>query len=307
MKTKLLIAYQSMFIGGSTTALISFLSTIDYDKYDVDLQLFKKYGDLINLVPDKVNILPFADKKYNIFIKLIISLFTGALFKALFYNIVNKKSGLNLEFLGDCQAKYFTKKNTKYYDYAIGYMEGWANKYVAYNVNAKVKYAWLHSTLNNITAHNELLCRWADRFDKIVLVSEAVKLDFVNQIPELSNKAIALENLLIDEVVKNQSNVQVKDEDYINILNKKSFKICTVCRIDLHIKGIDRIISAAKSLKEKGYDFCWYIVGGGNELERLKLSICENGLSDCLFALGQKCNPYPYIVLADIFVLASRV
>lgn len=307
MKTKLLIAYQSMFIGGSTTALISFLSAIDYDKYEVDLQLFKKYGDLIDFVPDKVNILPLADKKFNALKKIIISLFTGTLFKAFIYNLFHKRSGLNSEYLEDCQVKYFTKTSTKEYDYAIGYMEGWANKYVAYNVNSKVKYAWLHSTLNNITAHKELLYRWANKVDKIVLVSEAVKRDFTDQLPELSDKLMVLENLLVDEAVKNQSEVQIKDEDYHMIVAKKKFKICTVCRIDFYVKGIDRIITTAQRLKKEGYDFLWYIVGGGENLEQLRSIIAQHKLDDCLIAIGKKFNPYPYIVLADIFVLASRV
>ena len=57
-KTKLLFVIQALGAGGAEKALISLLNYIDYDKYEVDLQLFYKAGINLKFVPDAVNVLP---------------------------------------------------------------------------------------------------------------------------------------------------------------------------------------------------------------------------------------------------------
>lgn len=62
MKKKLLFAYPEMLIGGSTTSLLSLFNTIDYNKYEVDLILYRNRGEFLKAIPEKVNLLPQACK-----------------------------------------------------------------------------------------------------------------------------------------------------------------------------------------------------------------------------------------------------
>ena len=51
MKKKILFVYMGMFIGGSTTSLLSLLNTIDYEKYDVDLLLYRNNDVFVKYIP----------------------------------------------------------------------------------------------------------------------------------------------------------------------------------------------------------------------------------------------------------------
>ena len=60
MKRKILFIYPAMIIGGSTTSLLSLLNSLDAEKYEVDLQLFRNRGPLLDAIPEHVNLLPEA-------------------------------------------------------------------------------------------------------------------------------------------------------------------------------------------------------------------------------------------------------
>lgn len=62
---KILFAYYSMIIGGSTTSLLSLINAIDKNKYDVYLILYRNNGELLNYIPTNVTLLePAASKKF---------------------------------------------------------------------------------------------------------------------------------------------------------------------------------------------------------------------------------------------------
>ena len=85
----------------------------------------------------------------------------------------------------------------------------------------------------------------------------------------------------------------------------KRFKIVSIGRLTEQ-KGFDFAIDAAKILTEKGFKFCWYILGEGPLRKSLETQIKLNGVSDYIRLLGIRSNPYPYIKYADIFVMPSR-
>lgn len=67
LKKQVLIVYQSMTIGGSTTSLLGLLDTLDYSEMEVDLQLYNNIGPYIGFIPEDVRLLPeakrFSDNK----------------------------------------------------------------------------------------------------------------------------------------------------------------------------------------------------------------------------------------------------
>ena len=52
-----------MEIGGAERALLGLLESFDTTKYEIDLFLMRHQGDLMDLIPSKVNLLP-ENKKY---------------------------------------------------------------------------------------------------------------------------------------------------------------------------------------------------------------------------------------------------
>ncbi len=299
-----------MILGGSTTALLSLMNSLDPSEYQIDLQLQSNSGPLLGDIPEHVNILPTAQKYKGLkgrILKPLRFVFQGALFKAFFANLKNKKLGLSPNVVTEFWARSLSRKNTNRYDYAIGFLEGWSNWYLAYNTNADKKYGWLHSTFANITNEPSSQLPWMKRVDNIVFVTDACLEAFKETMPDMAHKAIAIENITDSEIIRKRSErIDEADEAYNVFKNADRFKIITVCRVTIGTKGLDRIVNCAKKLKDEGVDFLWYIVGNGPDDDKLKALISEAGVGDCLVPVGVRFNPYPLIKEADIMCMPSR-
>ena len=57
MKNILIIGH-CMEIGGAERALLGLLNAFDYDRYNVDLFLLRHTGELMEYIPERVNLLP---------------------------------------------------------------------------------------------------------------------------------------------------------------------------------------------------------------------------------------------------------
>ncbi|MBR2043688.1 MAG: glycosyltransferase [Clostridia bacterium] len=308
-KKKILIVYPLMMMGGSTTSLLSLLHNIDKEKYEVDLLLYRNTGDLLSEIPDDVRLLP-ATKKYGgrfgKLVKVVILIFSGYLFKGFFANRKKGKKGCSNAVLEECQAKYFSRKVKQQYDYAISFLEGWSNRYLAFNVNADKKYAWIHSTFSKTTDDVKFEKRWIEKVDKVVFVTDACKNEFDVLLPEYADKSIIVANIIDSTVIRKRALLIENDESYNNFVNNKKTKIVTVCRITINTKGLDRIVDTVKNLKADGYEFLWYIIGDGPDKSSLDELISKADVSDCLVTVGQKMNPYPFIKEADFMCMPSR-
>ena len=65
-------------------------------------------------------------------------------------------------------------------------------------------------------------------------------------------------------------------------------------------------IEACRLLVDKGIEIAWYVIGEGEERQRLERMIADYGLQRHFILLGLKDNPYPYVKQADIYVQPSR-
>lgn len=307
---KILFVYPSMILGGSTTSLLSLLNCIDPKKYEIDLQMQSNSGPLFKDIPSHVNILPSAQKYKGHKGKLakIVKIFTsGTLFKLLLICLKKRKLKFSPDIIADFWVKSLSVKNEKHYDFAIGFLEGWSNRFVAHNVTADKKYAWIHSTFANVTDNPEAQTSWMNQVDKVVFVNDACTQDFKKTMPEMAGKAVTVENITDDALVLRRSEmVDFSDEAYIAYKEAKCFKIITVCRIILDVKGLDRIVLCAKQLKKMGKTFLWYIVGNGSDEDKFREMIINEGIQDVLVPIGKRLNPYPFIKEADIMCMPSR-
>jgi glycosyltransferase involved in cell wall biosynthesis len=307
---RILFVYPSMMLGGSTTALLSLMNSLDPAKYQIDLQLQSNSGPLLGDVPAHVNILPAAQKYTGAkgrVLKPLKFVLQGAAIKALLVNFKNEKRGLSPDVVADFFAKSLSRKNPNHYDYAIGFLEGWSNFYLAYHVDSDKKYAWLHSTFANITSNPQTQLPWMKRVDKIVFVTDACAEAFKKTLPVMADKTIVIENITDSRIIRKRSERREEtDEAYIRYKKADCFKIITVCRLTISTKGLDRIVCCAKRLKEEGIAFLWYIVGNGTDEEQLKTMIDKAGVAEELVPIGVRFNPYPFIKEADVMCMPSR-
>lgn len=308
---KILFIYPSMIIGGSTSALLSFLNCLSSCGCEIDLQLFRNEGPLLEDIPDNVNLLPQGEVysgTHGKLIKLVKFFLSGFFFKSIFDGLSgNAKKMFSLGVATDFQAICLSRKSLKYYDCAIGYLEGWSNRYLAFQVNAGKKYAWLHSTFKNITSEPQDELKWMKKVDNIVFVTNACCDDFKRQMPSMADKAITIENIIDSNIIRKRSMmIDNADEYYKKFVTADSFKIITVCRLSIQVKGLDRIVTCANRLMKNGNKFLWYIIGDGEDKKELNEMIKKFKLEEFLVLTGNRMNPYPFIAASDVMCMPSR-
>ncbi|MCM1139272.1 MAG: glycosyltransferase [Muribaculum sp.] len=304
-KINILISYPAMMTGGSTTSLLSILDRLDYNKYEVDLLLDVRTGELLKLVPQYVNILPSAYKYPNHKIRKIFNILSPSYMNAYFKSKrVSKRSGNyreGVQFLESSDVENY-RSITNEYDIAIAFLEGKNCKFVANHISAKKKIAWVHIDYKASGFNPKYDLDAMSKFDKIVTVSQSCKDSFDECFPSLSCRTCVIENILSANVIRERSKIATPitvDKNYINLV--------TTCRIVFSSKGLNRAVLAIDSLRGKqGFDkLRWYIIGDGPDMFKLKQLISEHQLTNHIFLLGNQANPYSYMKDMDMFFLPS--
>ncbi|MGM0874217.1 MAG: glycosyltransferase [Bacillota bacterium] len=313
MKKDILFSVFDMEIGGIERSLINMLASFNYDKYNVDLFICEHKGDLMNQIPNKVNILPQIDK-YSVFRRPIIQCvkeghYTTSLIRLVSRYIAEVKaksrkleegSGYIQMQLVQKYSSYFLPRLKKKYDVAISY--AWPHDIVANTVDAKMKIAWIHTDYSELQIDNNLDLSVWKRFDHIVSISDECTKSFLSKYQSLKEKVILIENITSPNFIKEMAELQI-DFTY---KNKGDFNILTVGRLSF-VKGFDIAISALRRLHDKGLtNIKWYVIGYGGYESELKELISKNNLNESFILLGKKINPYPYMKACDLYVQPSR-
>ena len=312
MKKKILISMYSMNIGGAERSLIGLLESFDYEKYDVDLFLYRHEGEFMRFIPKNVNLLPVIEK-YTTFerpIKDIVK--EGHIDLGLARILAKLKSKFKTIGLKNEEGTYkymqyiwnysipFLPKLYQSYELAISFLG--PHDFIINKVNAKIKIGWVHTDYYTIVNPDKNLDRkmWK-KLDYIINVSEECQNSFLMVFPEFKDKCIVIENILSTEFVINQSQETISEE----LMDNADLTICSVGRLS-NQKGFDMAIQSCKILVERGYDIKWYIVGYGAEEENLKHIIEQLNMEKNFILLGKKLNPYPYVNMCDIYCQPSR-
>ena len=241
-----------------------------------------EFEKLLNKNIKLKSLYPKSYNEYNKLKKLLISL------RILFFkNIIYKK---------------YIKSN---YDTEVAFLEGpITNILSSKNKNTK-KIAWIHTDISLIFGNNLkskikkiLNKKIYNKYQELVFVSKNNSEQF-NKIYNLDISKQVIHNYLNKENVLKLSkefNVDLFEQDTINFV--------TVARL-VEAKAIDRLINVHnKLIKNKCYHK-FFVIGDGPLKETLQNKINELNLSKTFILLGQKENPYPYILNSDYFCLFS--
>ena len=320
MKKKLLFIGIIMNSAGTENSFLSFLSCLDFDKYDVDLILAKNEGLFMPLIPPQVNI-KFMPEYGDLFllssknaVKLMYDTFIRknpvTFFEILPYFIklvINPKKKVKTAIEMLCKMMQKMSPVTEEYDAAIAY---WGDRTVFYMIdkvlNAKKKIAWMHfeySTPQRETRDDEIYLKYFQKCDNIVNVSATVDNTLKSKFPQIAEKFVIIENIQNADFIRNRSLEPNSFPDH----HFKGSRILTVGRITEQ-KGCDMIPVILARLKEQKYNIRWYIIGDGEESEKaelIELAVNYN-VADMLILLGTTTNPYPFMRDCDIYVQPSR-
>lgn len=302
-KKKILFVYYTMMLGGSTTSLLSLLENFDYDKYEVDLLLYRNEGPFLEYIPKNVNLLPQAcvinDRKRQIPKTLL----NGSLLKAYLQSFKYQKKFKPLKQSMAYTQLSFCRKIDKEYDVAIGFLELWADVFLNERIKAKKKISWVHVDYEKAHMYPGIDRKMFAKSDVIVHVSDECLKNFVKSFPELEDRCVFIENILTKNFLLTRSS---KNKVTHPSINHENFNLLSVCRLAIDHKGLDRGIKAIRRLLDEGFKLSWYIVGDGPDKEELLKMISNNSLEKNIFLLGQMECPYPIFSDFDAFFLPSR-
>lgn len=286
--------------GGAEKSLLDVLKHLDYSQYHVELLLLEELGDYVNEIPSKVEVRLFdLHNTYGSVPNCIKRCIKTRDWKSLWVRFVF----LCTKFLGIDKLKWAAKTivGSKEYDCVISFRPS-VTGIAAYAVNAKKRITWWHHGEINLNDSQqkeyEIECR---KMDSVVVVSNGCAELLAAHFPTLKDKITVIPNMVdIDQVIS-----KAKTYNPFEKMNSVC-DIVTVSRLSPE-KHIENVIAAAKALVTKGKQFRWFVVGDGEQRVELEQQIQENAVSNVVFLVGRKENPYPYIEKADIMVHTSYV
>ncbi|WP_077602085.1 glycosyltransferase [Oceanobacillus sojae] len=313
MKKKVLFMVTTMDVGGVEKSLLSLLSVLPKEKYDITIMFLNKQGEFLKAIPDwvKTEEVDWFTKVWSLIRQSPPKTFREYLKRKRFLEAFN--FGLIYFLSRELKNRillyryYFQRvpKNPKQYDIAIAYQGPTEviDYYIINKVRAKKKISWVHFDVSKHFIDQGLYKKLYRKFDKIYVVSHEAREQLINRIPNLTQKTEVFLNIVSEKIIKNLSTEKIEfDEEY------KGTRILTVGRI-AHEKGQDIAVKVLAKLRNAGYEVRWYCVGGKeykHEYEKLTSLINHYGLSDHFILLGPKLNPYPYISKTNLYVQPSR-
>lgn len=290
---KIMFMMNSLYGGGAEKVLQTILKNINYNKYDVTLYSMHRENIDYDYYPAQVHYKVIFDVKCS-----------NTKIGKILYKFLSKVQG---KIFSCCPSTLFYKLYIhEKYDVEIAFIEGESTKIVSGSPNLKSKkIAWVHVDLES-NPWTEFLydgvedeSKHYQKFDKILCVSDVVRKTFSHKYG-LDSSIVQTQYNPID-----REDIISKSTEACDLPTKRRMRIISVGRL-VEQKGYDRLLRAAKRLKNEKTEFDLYILGKGEMEEELQNYIHQNGLEENVFLLGFKNNPYPYMAQSDLMVCSSR-
>jgi len=306
VKKQILIVMNNLNCGGAEKSLISLLQSIDYSICDVDLQLFKHEGIFMDKLPKQVNLLT-EPVEYQYFDMPIRTALAQCIRRGRFdlawariragYIFKTETNRTRCEQRVWKYSSRSLKRLSKSYDAAIGYLEKSPIYFVTEKTNAKTKFGFIHNDYDKLGMDPKIDSKHFNLLDYIVTVSEQCVPILTNRFPMFKDKVVLMHNIISPDAVVDMAGDEIS-------IARDGITIASVGRLNYQ-KGFAMAVEACERLVRDGYEITWYIVGEGEERQRLEQLISDKGLQHSLILAGLKENPYPYMKQCDIYVQTS--
>lgn len=314
-KPRIFIAMHYMKIGGAETALVGLLNALDPARVDVDLFLYDHRGEMMQFIPEWVNLLPQIPK-YSVLERPIVELvkrgFWGIaaarMWAKRISKVAYKRSGSKIENNGGldkmskCTTPLLPKINPSMtYDLAISFLT--PHRIVAEKVKAKKKIAWIHTDYTRVWVDAEEELKVWQKYDYVASISGDVTNTFLQVFPSLAPKIVEIENILSPSFVRKRAELEDTDKEF---RQTDKISLLSIGRYSEQ-KNYDNVPDICKRLINKTkLNIKWYIIGYGGDEALIRQKIKEAGMEEHVILLGKRSNPYPYIKACDIYVQPSR-
>lgn len=312
MKSVIVIAH-ALEIGGAERALLGLLESFDYAQFEVDLFLMRHTGELFDLIPKEVHLLPEI-KQYTGLAVPIGSILKKGMWKVasrrLYAKIkakqyikkhhIHGENTVELDYSHKYSLKVMPIISKKKYNMAISFLT--PHYYAIHKVHADKRVAWIHTDYSYIDMDIKSEKKMWEAYDNIVSISEACTRGFLSKFPELEQKTTEIENIIAPNFICKQADILCVDDE-MNTDNDV-LKILSIGRFSIP-KNFDNIPDICRRICQNGIKIKWFLIGFGPEEEHIRQKICECGMEENVVILGKKSNPYPYIKACDVYIQPS--
>ena len=307
MRKKILFVIESLAAAGAEKSLVTFLSVLNKERFEIDLQLFAYGGEFERFLPKEVNLLPpfeyvvFSRKKI---LHQFLTFDVKKIFARWMYSLVLRKKNLEHVDRARLYWKYVSgciPVSAKKYDIAVAYAQNVPTFYVVDKVSSDIKIAWVNA-IYSPQGFNYVYCkRYYSQIDHIVTVSDSAYAKFVEVFPFIKSRIVIIRDILDAKFINAMSCI---NQEYRML--KDVPILLTVARLNKYSKGYDITLETCRILKERHVRFRWYAIGSGDFRKEMETYIGEHHLENEFIILGSTPNPYPYIQNCTLYVQTSR-
>ena len=289
---KLLFVISQLYKGGAETSLVNLLNHLDEKKYEAELVILNQcpVENAVSLT-DRIHKNVKVCDAYAEYQR--VSIFDRVRARYLY---TPEQKGAYL-----FPALDFVRN--KIYDWAFFVGEWMLPSFVAYEVNARVKAAWIHNDLSEAEYFDaEGYFHFLDCFDYFIFVSKNSLNSSIEKYPFLRDRSVCIYN--------------INDKDYINQRARETIidfpqtekPVLLTCANFRTQKAHMRQVRVMAELKRRGIEFVWMNIGATTD-KRLVGEVeglCKKeGLEKQFLISGPKENPYAYIRRADAVTVLS--
>ena len=296
---KILFCTDSLIMGGQEKVSIDYLKMLsENSEYEISLLINEDNGEVgnifINDIPKKIKYKFVIEKEIISQINKYRELKKGNLIYKILYNYYlgkRKKSYLK-------NIKEIVKKEE--YDYLIDFTCQLPIELCDIRV-----ISWIHTDVNSWKEKRiKELGKKIEKIGKLIILNESNKKDlkklFFNNEEKIEKIYNPFDIEKIKEISLDKSLLTIKERE---LIGNNYFLAC--CRLD-KLKDIDTLIESYKILKEKyNIEEKLYIIGDGEEKERLENLVKKYKLEEDIVFLGIQKNPYVWMRNAKFFVHSS--
>lgn len=293
---KVLFHYPIFNTGGAEMSVLRLTRILAARGWDVELVLTTKGGHLESSIDPRVKISHLCDA-------------------AIGAQVINAKGKLHKLCLGGLYLLpyiYYRLQRTlrsipylfKHYDAAIISLGGLSPEFCCRWVRAEKRLQWIRSDLSLCDLDGKAarnIHKYHTMIDCYVCVSGTARDSLVALYPDLTEKSVVLYNVIdaksMREMAENEPNPYIAYGD--------ALKVLTVCRLYDKAKGLFRMLDIHKRLIDEGILHYWFVVGDGEDRDRMLAKVQEYGLEETFILVGHRDNPFPYYKHADVSAALS--
>lgn len=279
MKKKILFLIHDLGQGGAEKVLVNLVNNMDPDKFDISVTAL--FGGGVN----------------EQFLKSHIR------FRAVFPKAFPGNSHVMKLFSPELLHRLVVKER---YDVEVAYLEGPASRIISGYTDPNTKtVCWIHCTMKSEQEFSLGFRNFVEskqcysRFDRSVFVSRDVMTAFADFCTSGSMQVCYNTN----ETVRMQE--QAKEPVEEGLFPEGEFHVIGTGKL-VPIKGFDRLALIHRRLRREGYPVHTWVLGTGEEEQKLCAFVRDNGLENSFTLLGYQTNPYKYVSKCHLFVCSSH-